>query len=110
MKLWQLYVVIGVVAFLLTGSQAIGYADAGFVGGNVDFWQDALTTHDAARFMTYDVILLGLACFVLVWVEGAKLGLAVGWRVAVVAGSVLIGVSTFVPFFLAWRQRRLDAA
>lgn len=110
MKLWHLYVVIGVVAFVLTGSQAIGYADAGLVGGNVDFWQDAFGSNDAARFMSFDVVLLAAACFVLMWVEGAKLGLSVGWRVGVLVGSLLIGVSTFIPFFLAWRQRRLDAA
>ena len=43
MRLWHVYVAIAVVALVATMSQALGYFDAGFVGGTVDFWDDALT-------------------------------------------------------------------
>lgn len=110
MRLWHVYVAIAAVALVATMSQALGYFDAGFVGGTVDFWDDALTTNDAARFLSIDVFMLGLAIFVLLAVESRKVGISVTWQVVYLLGSALIGISTFVPLFLAHRQRRLDAA
>lgn len=110
MKLWHVYVALGVIGFLATGSQVLGYLDAGPVGGTGDFWEDALTTNDAARFLVLDVLVLGVAIFVLLGVEARRVGIGAGWFVLYVVGSLLVGISTFVPFFLAHRQRRLDAA
>jgi hypothetical protein len=84
--------------------------DAGLFGANADFWSDALATHGAARFMTIDVAVLGAAVFVALWFEAGKLGLATRWFVIYLVGSLAIGISTFVPLFLAHRQRLLDAA
>jgi hypothetical protein len=109
MKLWHVYVVLAVIGFLGTGSQALGYFDAGPVGGTVDFWQDALSTNDAARFLAIDVFVLGTAVFVFLGVEARRVGLSARWFVLYLVGSVLVGISTFVPLFLAHRQRRLDA-
>ena len=108
MKLWHVYVALAVIGFLGTGSQALGYVDAGPIGGTADFWQDALDTNDAARFFVIDVLVLGVAIFVLLGVEARRVGIATKWFVFYAAGSVLIGISTFVPLFLAHRQRRLD--
>lgn len=110
MKLWHVYVAIGLVAFVLTGSQVLGYLDAGPIGAQVDFWKDAFGTNNAARFLSFDVILLGLAVFVMMWFESRKVGISTGWFVAYVVLSIVIGISTFVPFFLAHRQRKLDVA
>ncbi|WP_188113566.1 DUF2834 domain-containing protein [Nocardioides humilatus] len=109
MKLWHVYVAIAVVALIGTTSQALGYFDAGPVGGTVDFWDDALTSNDAARFLAIDVFLLGTAVFVLLAVEGRRVGIGAGWWAFYFVASLLIGISTFVPLFLAHRQRKLDA-
>jgi hypothetical protein len=110
MKLWQVYVLIGIVAFFATGSQAVHYFNDGTgpVAGTDQFWRDAFTANHASRFLVFDVILLGLAVIVLMWVESRKVGISTGWFVAYVALSILVGISTFVPFFLAHRQRILD--
>lgn len=110
MKVWHVYVAIAVVSFVLTASQAFGYLHAGVAGVTVDFWRDAVTGNGASRFLTFDVLGLGTACFVLVWVEGRRLGIGTRWRVGYIVLSLLIGVSTFVPLFLAHRQRVLDAS
>ena len=109
MKLWHVYVALAVVGFVGTGSQVLGYLDAGPVGGTVDFWQDALTTNDAARFLTIDVLVLAVAVFVLLGVESRRVGITAAWFVFYLVGSLLVGISTFAPLFLAHRQRRLDA-
>lgn len=109
MKLWHLYVLIGIVAFFATGSQVVPYVGAGPVAGTAQFWRDAITASHASLFLVFDIVLLGLAVFVLMWVESRKVGIGAGWFLAYVVLSVLVGISTFVPFFLAHRQRRIDA-
>jgi len=112
MKLWHVYVLIGIVAFFATWSQALPYftsLDTGPVAGTEQFWRDALTAGHVSLFLVYDLVLLGLAVFVLMWVEARKVGIGTGWFVAYVVLSLVIGISTFVPFFLAHRQRILDA-
>lgn len=108
MKLWHVYVALAVIGFLGTGSQALGYFDAGPLGGTSDFWQDALNTNDAARFLFVDILVLGTAVFVLLGVEARRVGISVGWFVFYLVGSLVVGISTFVPLFLAHRQRKLD--
>lgn len=111
MRLWQVYILIGVVAFFATGSQALPYFNdgSGPIAGTHEFWRDAITANHASRFLAFDVVLLGLAVFVLMWVESRKVGISTGWFAAYVVLSILVGISTFVPFFLAHRQRILDA-
>lgn len=109
MKLWHVYVVLAVIGFFGAGSQALGYFDAGPIGGTVDFWQDAVDTNDAARFLSIDIAVLGTAVFVLLGVEARKVGIGTGWFVLYLLGGILIGISTFGPLFMAHRQRRLDA-
>lgn len=108
MKLWHLYVLIALVSLGLTTWQASGYFDAGLIGGTADFWRDAFNGNAAGRFLAFDAIGLGTGCFVLVWVEGRRVGIGPGWRIGYIALSLLIGVSTFVPLFFAHRQRVLD--
>jgi hypothetical protein len=109
MKLWHLYAAIGVIAFVATGSQALAYTDAGLIGGTVDFWRDAITGNPASLFLVYDVSLLFLAVWILLWIEGARVGISAGTRIVFIVLSAVVGVSTFVPLFLAYRQRKLDA-
>lgn len=108
MKLWHAYLAIGVAALFMTVSQALGYFAHGLTGVTVDFWRDALQGSDAARFLAADVAFSAAACFVLIWVEGRRLGISAWWRVGYIVGSTLIAGSAFIPFFLAHRQRVLD--
>lgn len=110
MKLWHVYVLIGIIAFFATGSQALPYlGESGPVAGTEQFWRDAITANNASLFLVFDVVLLALAVFVLMWVESRKVGIGTGWFVAYVTLSVFVGISIFAPFFLAHRQRKLDA-
>lgn len=111
MKLWQVYALIGTVALFATGSQALPYFgdDDGPIAGTEQFWRDAMTANNASLFLVFDVVLLGLAIFVWMGIESRKLGIGTRWFVAYVVLSVVIGISTFVPYFLAHRQRILDA-
>ena len=110
MKLWHVYVLIGVIEFFATGSQTLGYfVNDGPIAGTEQFWRDAITANNASLFLVFDVVLLSLAIFVLMWVESRKVGISGAWFAAYVALSILVGVSAFVPFFLAHRQRLLDA-
>jgi len=99
---------IGVVGLVASGSLAIPYFSTGFVEGTEQFWRDAISANHASLFLVYDVVLLGLAVFVLMWVESREVGIGTGWFVAYVLLSTFVGISTFVPFFLAHRQRILD--
>lgn len=108
MKLWHLYAALGVFAFFLTGSQALGYYEAGLVGGTVSFWRDALNGNDASRFLAFDVAFLATVCLVFIWVEGGRLGIGLWWRIGYIVLSTFIAGSAFVAFFMAHRQRILD--
>ena len=109
MKLWHAYVAIGVIGLVVAGSQALGYYADGLTGVTVDFWRDALQGNDVGRFLALDVVFLAAACYVLIWIEGSRLGIGVWWRVGYIVASTLVAASAFVPFFLAHRQRVLDA-
>ena len=110
MKLERVYLALAAIGFVGTGTQVLGYLDEGPFGGTKAFWDDALTSNDAARFLSIDIAVLGVAVFVLLFVEARRVGIAARWFWVYVVGSVVIGISTFVPLFLAHRQRRLDAA
>lgn len=106
----KLYYALAVLGLLGTGSQVLGYLDAGPIGGTADFWRDALTTNDAARFLAIDIAVLGVAIFVLLITDARRLGISTPWVAGYVVGSLLIGISTFVPLFLAHRERALRQA
>jgi hypothetical protein len=106
----KIYYALAVLGFVGTGSQVLGYLDAGPIGGTADFWRDALMTNDAARFLAIDIAVLGVAVFVLLITDARKLGIATKWVALYVVGSLLIGISTFVPLFLAHRERALRQA
>lgn len=107
-KLWHVYVLVALVSLGLTMWQASNYFDAGLLDGTVNFWRDAFRGNAAGRFLAFDTLGLGTGCFVLLWVEGRRVGIGPQWRIGYIALSLLIGVSTFVPLFFAHRQRVLD--
>lgn len=96
-----LYVLIALLALAGTWGHALGYLPLGIVQANVRFWQDTLAT-PASRFIGVDIIMLCMAVWLWMLTEARRIGLRGVWWY--IAGSVLIGVSTFVPLFLAHRE------
>lgn len=96
-----LYALIALLALVGTWGHALGYLPLGFVQANVRFWQDTLA-NPASRFIAVDLIVLCMAVWLWMLTEARRIGLRGVWWY--IAGSVLIGVSTFVPLFLAHRE------
>lgn len=105
---WQenLFIALAVAGLIGTWAQALGYLNAGFLGGNIAFWKDTVTT-PAATFIVVDLFVLGSAVFIFMFAEGRRLGIGAGWLWTYFLGSALIGISCFVPLFFAHRQRVL---
>jgi hypothetical protein len=105
---WQepLYIALAIAGLVGTWAQVFGYFDAGIIGGNVQFWQETFAT-PASTFIVVDIFVLAAAVFVLMFAEGRRLGIGSGWLWTYYLGSVLVGISCFVPLFLAHRQRVL---
>jgi hypothetical protein len=103
---WQekLYIALGIAGLIGTWAQVLGYLDMGFVAGNVQFWKETIAT-PASTFIVVDLFILAAAVFVLMFAEGRRLGMSAGWLWTYYLGSTLIGISCFVPLFLAHRQR-----
>ncbi len=105
---WQehLYVGLAIAGLVGTWAQALGYLDAGVLGGNIAFWKDTITT-PAATFIVVDIFVLAAALFVWMFADGRRLGISGAWLWAYYLGSVLIGISFAFPLFMAHRQRVL---
>lgn len=105
---WQeaLYIALAIAGLVGTWAQVLGYFDAGILAGNIQFWKETVTT-PAATFIVVDIFVLAAAVFVLMFAEGRRLGMGNGWLWTYYLGSVLVGISCFVPLFLAHRQRVL---
>jgi len=105
---WQerLYIALAVAGLIGTWAQVFDYFDAGILGGNIQFWKETFAT-PASTFIVVDIFVLAAAVFMLMFAEGRRLGIGTGWLWGYYLGSVLIGISCFVPLFLAHRQRVL---
>jgi hypothetical protein len=95
------YALIALLALVGTWGHAFSYLPLGVVQANVQFWQDTLV-NPASRFIGVDIIMLCMAVWLWMLTEARRLGVRGVWWY--VAGSVLIGVSTFVPLFLIHRE------
>lgn len=100
------YYVLAVAGLIGTWAQVFGYFDAGILGGNLLFWKETVAT-PASTFIVVDIFILAAAVFVLMFSEGRRLGMGAAGLWAYYLGSVLVGISCFVPLFLAHRQRVL---
>jgi hypothetical protein len=101
------YGAIGLVAFIGTWGNVLGLLrEHGFVAGTLRFWQEALAT-DVSRFVTLDLLFLGLAVAVWMVLEARLLTIPGVW-IYVIAG-LLIAISLSVPLFLIHREIRLAA-
>lgn len=108
---WQekLYIALGIAGLIGTWAQVFGYLDLGFLAGNMQFWKETLAT-PASTFIVVDIFVLAAAIFVMMFSEGRRLGIGAGWLWMYFLGSSLIGISCFVPLFLAHRERAMRAA
>jgi uncharacterized protein DUF2834 len=105
--LCAVYAVIGVVAFAGTWGNVLGLVgEEGFWAGTIRFWQDTLV-NASSRFITIDLLFLGLAIVVWMVLEARRLRIPGVW-LYVVAG-LLIAISLTVPLFMIQRERRLAA-
>lgn len=105
-SLEKLYIVLAIAGLVGTWAQVFGYLQLGFLAGTIQFWQETLAT-PASSFIMVDIIVLAAAVFVLMFAEGRHLSIGAGWLWAYFLGSMLVGISCFVPLFLAHRQRVL---
>ena len=105
--LCAVYAVIGVVAFAGTWGNVLGLVgEEGFWAGTIRFWQDTLV-NASSRFITIDLLFLGLAIVVWMVLEARRLRIPGVW-LYVVAG-LLIAISLTVPLFMIPRERKLAA-
>ena len=99
------YALIGVVAFVGTWANVLGAVQQyGFWEGTIRFWQDTLV-NESSRFITVDLLFLGLAVIVWMVLEARRLAMPGVW-IYVVAG-LLIAISLTVPLFMIQRERTL---
>jgi uncharacterized protein DUF2834 len=103
--LCAVYAVIGVVAFAGTWGNVLGLVgEEGFWAGTIRFWQDTLV-NSSSRFITVDLLFLGLTVIVWMVLEARRLKIPGVW-LYVVAG-LLVAISLTVPLFMIQRERRL---
>jgi hypothetical protein len=100
------YGLIALLALVGTWGNALPYLSLGFVGSNVQFWQDT-AVNPASRFLTLDIFFLGLAVFVWMVLEARRLGMRGVW-LYLLFGTV-VAISVTVPIFLINRERALAA-
>ena len=101
------YAAIGLGAFVGTWGNILGLVgEQGFWAGTIRFWQDTLV-NASSRFITVDLLFLGLAVVVWMVLEARRLRIPGVW-LYVVAG-LLVAISLTVPLFMIQRERKLAA-
>ena len=101
-----LFVLLAFLGLIGTNAQLPAYLHLGPIGGTIQFWTEALSS-PAGIFLVADILVLGAAVLVWMFGECRRLGIAAGWAWVYLVGSLLIGISFFVPLFMAHRQRRI---
>lgn len=98
------YATIAAVAFVGTWSQNLAYQNAALDFFS-SFWRETRVT-PAARSVTIDILMFGLAAAILMVIEARKHGVPYVW--AYLVGGLFIGISVTFPLFLIARQLRLN--
>ncbi len=101
-----LFIVLAFLGLIGTNAQLPAYLHLGPIGGTIQFWTEALSS-PASLFLVVDILVLGAVVLVWMFGECRRLGIAAGWAWLYLVGSLLIGISFFVPLFMAHRQRRI---
>ena len=96
-----LYALIAFAALVCAGAQLKPYLALGLVGGNVQFWQDTLSTA-ASRFITIDIMFVFLAVWWWMLTEARRLRMrGIGWYFI---GSLFVAFSAALPVFMLHRE------
>lgn len=100
-----LFYLLALIGFVGTQVQFLPeYLPAGFVGSLIGFIKDSVA-NPASTFLLIDVLVLATTAFIWMFGEARRIGMRGAWVYWL--GSLLIGVSTFMPLFFALRERRL---
>ncbi len=101
------YGIIGLIAIVGTWGNVIGLlGEYGFLNGTLKFWQDVLV-NESSRFITIDVLFLGLAVVVWMVLEARRLQIRGVWLYVVF--GFLIAISLAFPLFMIHREVKLAA-
>lgn len=102
-----LYALIAFAALLCAGAQLKPYLTLGLVGGNVQFWQDTLSSA-ASRFITIDIMFVFLVVWGWMLTEARRLKMrGIGWYFI---GSLFVAFSAALPVFMLHREFALQRA
>ena len=102
------YGAIGLLAFIGTWGNIINLVgEHGFWGGTIRFWQDVLA-NESSRFITVDMLFLGMAVVLWMVLEARRLKIPGVWLYVVF--GFFIAISLAVPLFMIHREIRLSAA
>jgi Terpene cyclase DEP1 len=105
--LCAVYALFGALAFAGSWGNVLGLVkEQGFWAGTIRFWQDTLV-NGSSRFITVDLLFLGLTVIVWMVLEARRLRMPGVWLYVV--GGLLIAISLTVPLFMIQRERRLAA-
>ncbi len=93
-----IYGLIGLIAFVGTWGNMLGVLRGqGFWGGTIKFWQDVLV-NEASRFLTVDILFLGLAIVLWMLLEARRLKIPSVWLYVIF--GLFIAISLAVPLFI----------
>jgi len=98
------YALTCLVALVGTWGNNIQYLNLGIVGTNVRFWGDTLA-NPASRSITVDILTLGFAAIVWMFLEARGLSMRGVWVYVLLGVFVAIGFA--FPLFLIQRERVL---
>ena len=101
-----LFIILAFAGLAGTWAQIGPYLAMDPFQANVQFWRDTLV-NPASTFIVVDIFVLGAAVLIWMFAECRRLGIRPAHAWVYFLGSALIGISFFVPLFLAHRQRRL---
>jgi hypothetical protein len=99
-----IYGVIAAVALVATWWNNIDFVTTGANGGLTGFIDDAWS-NPAAASLAWDVVFVGIAAQIFMYVEGRRVGVPYLWLYIVAGAAVAISVA--FPLFLIARQVRL---
>jgi len=100
------YALIALLAFVGTWGHNLAYLNLGWLGANLQFWNDTLVS-EASTSITIDIFFFGLAVNIWMVLEARRLSMR--WVWAYIVGGILVAISVAFPLFMIHRERVLGA-
>jgi hypothetical protein len=98
------YGLTALLALIGTWGNNIKYLSLGFVGANLQFWQETLA-NPASRSITVDVLFLFLAVSLWMLLEARRIGMKNAWLYVIF--GIFIAISVTFPLFMLNREQAL---